>query len=85
MSKLGPSGNNGKRSANKSNRRRRMSDPKRPPSEVKITRADGTVEVRPAYSEKGLRRVVEQGQRKPRTWNEANSRKGGGADFAAPT
>jgi hypothetical protein len=54
-------------------------------SPVTITRANGTVEQQPAYSEARLIRIVEKGRRQPRTWNEVNSCKGGGKDFVKPT
>ena len=78
MSKLGPSGK-GKRRG----RRKRMDAYGTKPgtaSEVKVTRADGTVEVQPAYTPDELRAIDAKARRKPRTWNEINSARGGGAD-----
>jgi len=53
---------------------------RRTASPVTIRHADGTVEEQPAYTAKQLDRIDAKAARQPRTWDEINSRAGGGTD-----
>ena len=50
-------------------------------STVTVTHADGTSETQRAYSPRELKAIDRRAARKPRTWDELNSSKGGGRDF----
>jgi len=47
---------------------------------VTVIHADGTREVRQAYTPEQIERLDRRARAKPRTWDEINSCKGGGQD-----